>query len=141
MTTIIFLSLSLVFAVIAGILKGKTSEKFGLLVKSVRITTAICGIITIISLIILMGPDKSSGGTEMTSAMNKLTGGWSSGIILGFLIMGIFNLILEGVYSLAKHLSTSKQQREAEKEAKRLKEEMLNRFKNYRGFNDFNNFQ
>jgi hypothetical protein len=66
------------------------------------------------------GPDRVSGGTEMTAALNKLTGGWSNTILLGFVYCAALNIVSMGLRALARNLTKSKEQRESEQKTKKL---------------------
>jgi uncharacterized BrkB/YihY/UPF0761 family membrane protein len=100
---IVFLTLTLVFAVICG-KTGKYKEKIFVIFRTIFALTSMIG------LIIAIGPSKSSSGTQMTAALNKLTGGWSDTILLGFLFGAALNITSMGVSALSKKLKTLKEE-------------------------------
>jgi hypothetical protein len=106
---IIFLLLSLVFAVFSGTLKDKNTNNS---LTMFRIIQIICVIISTIGMIAAIGPSRDSGGTEMTAALDKLTGGWSTTIVIGFIYCAALDLVSMGVRALARNLTKSKERRE-----------------------------
>jgi hypothetical protein len=98
---IIFLVLTLVFAVICG-KAGKDKEKIFVIFRTIFALTSMIG------LIVAMGPNRSSSGTEMTVALNKITGGWSDTILVGLLFGGALNIASIGISAVTRNRITAK---------------------------------
>jgi hypothetical protein len=75
----------------------KKDGKFSSVIDKISIICTICVLISTISMIVTMGPSRSSDGTEMTAALNKLTGGWSDTIMLGVLYFVASGFVSMGV--------------------------------------------
>ena len=104
---IVFLFLALIFASINGKLKHKSTNNSSHIFLIMQV---ICVIISSMGMIVAMGPSRSSGGTEMTVALNKMTGGWAGTIILGFMYCCALNGISFGMSALVKNITKGNEQ-------------------------------
>ena len=116
----VIISYSIIFAciIILSLLDKKTSKKAVLISKLSVVILIISVIASYVSLLLLFGPSKSTGGTQMTSAMNKLTGGWSEAIFGTFILWLLIGIVLIGLVALftypfrKKELAEKKKQQE-----------------------------
>jgi hypothetical protein len=118
---IIFIILTLVFAAIVGI-KGKNDEESINVFIGIHV---ICVIASAICMIVIMGPNRSSDGTEMTVALNKLTGGWSDTIVVGFIFSPVLAAASAGVTALARKCTPTKEEREKNNNTQSVKKKLI----------------